>query len=249
MDTNSAENDGFEQGRESGTADESPEERSDLLGKTAETTRHPRRKFAFAAGALVVGGAVLAASVVYAVHSFGTPAPLSAIADRDSAVAAARSVAATMVNVKGGDGDGTLKAWRSVITGDLADQYAKAEPQLKQRIDQSTTTVTSTISNAALSEFNHSAGTALALVFVDTTRTESARTPPSASGAPSPSPSAGPTPSPGAAPGASAPATPSGSAAAEPQKQRQALTMSLTRTDAGWKASDLKFADPTKVGQ
>jgi hypothetical protein len=236
METNSTETDGVERGGEADASDES-------------ATRHPRRRLAFAAGALVVSGAVLAASVVYTVHSFGTPAPLSAIADRDSAVAAARSVAATMVNVKGGDGDGTLKAWRSVITGDLADQYAKAEPQLKQRIDQSTTTVTSTISNAALSEFNHSAGTAVALVFVDTTRTASAPTPPSAAVAPSSSPSAGPTPSPSAAPGASAPATPSGSAAAEPQKQRQALTMSLIRTDAGWKASDLKFADPTKVGQ
>jgi len=182
--------------------------------------------------------------VVYAVHSFGVVTPVSASADRDSAVAAARSVAATMTTVKGGDPDATLKAWQGVITGGLADQYAKQEPQLKQRIQQSTGSVSSAVTNAALSEFNHAAGTAAALVFVDTTLADPKAAPP-ASAAPSaaqPAPSGQPAPSaqptPNAQPGA-----------AEPQKQRLALTMSLNRTAQGWKASDLTPVDPAKVGQ
>ena len=220
----------------------------------------PTRTLALAGAALVVAVAALAASVVYAVHSFGVVTPVSASADRDSAVAAARSVAATMTTVKGGDPDATLKAWQGVITGGLADQYAKQEPQLKQRIQQSTGSVSSAVTNATLSEFNHPAGTAAALVFVDTTLADpkaappasaapsaaqpapSAQPPPSAQPAPSgqPAPSAQPTPSaqPGAAPGA-----------AEPQKQRLALTMSLNRTAEGWKASDLTPVDPAKAGQ
>ena len=214
----------------------------------------PTRTVALAGAVLVVAVAALAASVVYAVHSFGAVTPVSASADRDSAVAAARSVAATMTTVKGGDPDATLKAWQGVITGGLADQYAKQEPQLKQRIQQSTGSVSSAVTNAALSEFNHAAGTAAALVFVDTTLADPKAAPP-ASAAPSaaqPAPSAQPGPSgqpapsaqpgngaqPGAAPGA-----------AEPQKQRLALTMSLNRTAQGWKASDLTPVDPAKVGR
>lgn len=201
------------------------------------------RTVALAGAALVVAAAVLAASVVYAVHSFGGPTPMSAASDRDSAVAAARSVAATMTTVKGGDPDGTLKAWQGVITGGLADQYTKQEPQLKQRIAQSAGSVSSKVTNAALSEFNDAAGTASALVFVDTTLTDRNTAPP-ASAAPSaaPSPTAQPTqtpqPSTGAAPGPAA-----------PQTQRLALTMSLDRTPQGWKAADLTPVDPTKAGQ
>jgi len=121
----------------------------------------PARRLLIAVGALVLAAAALGASVVYTVHTFGTSAPVSASTDRDAAVAAARSVAATMTTVKGGDPDATLKAWQAVITGGLADQYGKQEPQLKQRIQQTPSSVTSTVTNAALSEFNTAAGTAV----------------------------------------------------------------------------------------
>ena len=202
-----------------------------------------------AGGALIVATAALAASTVYAVHTFGAAAPVSAASNRDAAVAAARTVGATMTTVRGGDPDGTLKAWRDVITGALADQYAKQEPQLKQRIQQSTGSVNSTVTNAALSQFNDAAGTAAALVFVDTTLVEPKAPAPTATGAPPaaapPAPSASGA-SPSAAPSASN-APPSAAPTPDPQKQRLALTMSLNRTDQGWKASDLTPVDPKKA--
>jgi len=209
------------------------------------------RKRLTAVGGLVVAAAALAASLVYTVHSYSTAVPLSASADRDSAVVAARSIGATMTTVKGGDPDGTLNAWRGAITGTLADQYKQQEAQLKQRIQQSSSSVSSTVTNAALSEFDHTAETAVALVFIDTTLTDPKAAPPSGTAAPAPSgqaaPSAQPTPSgqpaPSGQPSGNAPGT------TAPQKQRLALTISLTRTDQGWKASDLKPADPAKAGQ
>ncbi len=228
------------------TADDAPPPGA---GTRRADAASPARRLLIAVGALVLAAAALGASVVYTVHTFGTSAPVSASTDRDAAVAAARSVAATMTTVKGGDPDATLKAWQAVITGGLADQYGKQEPQLKQRIQQTPSIVTSTVANAALSEFNTAAGTAVALVFVDTTLANPTAGP--AQGSTAPSPSAQPAPS--AQPGPSAqpaPSTQAGApAAGASQKQRLALTISLSRTDSGWKASDLKPADPAKVGQ
>ena len=199
-----------------------------------------------AGGALIVATAALAASTVYAVHTFGASAPVSAASNRDAAVAAARTVGATMTTVRGGDPDGTLKAWRGVITGALADQYTKQEPQLKQRIQQSTGSVNSTVTNAALTELNDAAGTAAALVFVDTTLVEPKAPAPTSTA--SPVPSASPAPPSAAPPAPSATgAPPSAAPTPDPQKQRLALTMSLNRTDQGWKASDLTPVDPKKA--
>ncbi|MEO9223133.1 MAG: hypothetical protein ABI251_15440, partial [Mycobacteriaceae bacterium] len=209
-------------------------------------SRSGQRRLLVAGGALIVATAALAASTVYAVHTFGASAPVSAASNRDAAVAAARTVGATMTTVRGGDPDGTLKAWRDVITGALADQYTKQEPQLKQRIQQSTSSVNSTVTNASLTQFNDAAGTAAALVFVDTTLVEPKAPAPTAT--PSPAP---PAPSASGAPPSAAPPAPSASGSApsaaptpDPQKQRLALTMSLNRTDQGWKASDLTPVDP-----
>lgn len=212
------------------------------------------RTKALSAAAVVVAAALLGGSIWYAVDSFGDSAPASATADRDAAVEAARSVGATMTTVNGGDPEGTLQAWRGAITGKLAEQYAKSEAQLTQRIAQTKGSVSSAVTNAALTELDSGAGTATALVFVDTTFVSATPAPaPSASAAPAPSsatdPSAAPAPSsPADSSAAPAPSTPA-EASGTGQKQRLALTLAMVRTADGWKVADLQPNEPTQAGQ
>ncbi|WP_127783999.1 hypothetical protein [Rhodococcus sp. X156] len=234
--------------RSAGTATEAEDGAGDDGRGTGD--RQPgRTKVATAAAAVVVAAALLGGAIWYTVDSFSESGPTSVTADRDAAVEAARSVGATMTTVNGGDPQGTLQAWRNAITGELAEQYAQQEAQLTQRIAQTKGSVTSTVTNAALTELDSGAGTASALVFVDTTFT-------SATPAPAPSPTPAPAPGgstdPSAAPAPSSPAAaPGGSeqAGGTGQKQRLALTLAMVRTADGWKVSNLQPNEPTQAGQ
>jgi Mce-associated membrane protein len=120
---------------------------------------------------------------------------------RDTALDDARQAAINLTTVDSGDVAGTLSNWDSVVTGDLATQFASSRSQLEQQITANPGTTSVTIVNAALSTLDASAGTATAVIFADVTTTAKG---------------------------------------GKPVPQRFALSMSVQRTDTGWKASALQ---------
>ncbi|GAB2924125.1 hypothetical protein GCM10027047_21470 [Rhodococcus aerolatus] len=201
------------------------------------TGRPGRRSVVTAAVALVValvllGGAVT--GLVLATHASRTQ---SVGEQRDDALDAARTIAGTLTTVNGADVTGTLDSWDAVVAGPLADEFKNSRAQIEQRATQTQASVTSTVTGAALTQLDTTAGTAAALVFVDTSTSNGAAAP-SVSAAPSAAPSSSAVPGssdPSAAPGSADP-----SAAPDARTQRLALTMSLTKQDGRWRAIDLQ---------
>lgn len=214
---------------------------------TPRTPGRTRRPVVLAVVAVVVAAALLGGAVTGLVLASSASRTQSVGEQRDGALDAARTIAGTLTTVDGGNVTGTLDSWDAVVAGPLADEFANSRAQIEQRATQTQASVTSSITGAALTQLDTAAGTAAALVFVDTsTSNGGAPAPsaaPSASAAPSGSaappassdPSAGATPAPD--PSAAAPSTP---AAPEARTQRLALTMALVKQDGRWRATDLQ---------
>jgi len=96
---------------------------------------------------------------------------------RDRALADARQAAINLTTVNSADVAGTLANWDSVVTGDLATQFAASRSQLEQQITTNPGNTQVSLVNAALSALDVNAGTATALIFADVTSSRSSGQP------------------------------------------------------------------------